>query len=231
MYGYEDWPLSNLFHLKEEFFSYETVGEVIKKFNEFPKDWASVIGCRLGDGHEFAMVRRVNGVPARVMDIYEHPLCLKRKDVLDAMEQLVRDLSIEYQLVYGIHPKRSVMAPMENPDYLDEYFENKVLSIRPDTRLKAYFASINELYLENDGWTDLEEFLKRYQYDAISRPETPVVKKLNVCYQLIGSGRIGKCDMSPVCYHNLMKKTKEYHLSFVDKKKPIEKQKYKEHER
>lgn len=202
---------------------YDTLEEAIKKFGECSKDWSTAIGCSVQGVHEVDLVHRVNGVPARVMDFYGMVNFQNRTDVHEAMNKLVKDLSIQYQMVFGIHPRRSVLAALEDPNYMDSYLKDKVLFIPKERRSTALFASMDEVYVQGQGWMETLEFLKAYPNDTYHDPHTPVVDMVNAHYMEMKTGYIGQCDMSPVSFKNMMEKTKEYHLSFADKKKPVEK--------
>ena len=200
-------------------YCYDTVEEAIKKFTELPNNWTTAIGCSFGNKHEIDLVQRVNEKPVRVMDFYGIKEFRERPDVNEAMEQLEKDLSIQYQLVFGIHPKRSVLAPLEEPEYLDSHLNSKVLFVSPRRRSNSFFASMNEVYVQGQGWMDVEEFLKVYPHDRYTNSHSPVVEKVNANYIEVGTNRIGQCDMSPISFKNMLEKTKMYHLSLEDKGK------------
>lgn len=203
---------------------YDNLEDAIKKFGDFPKEWTTAIGCSLQSVHEIDLVHRVNGEPVRVMDFYGIETFSKRTDIHESMNQLEKALSIRYQMVFGIHPRRSVLAPIEDPNYMDSHLKDKVLFISKNRRSTALFASINELYVQGEGWMEPEKFLKAYPNDAYHDPHSPVVEKVNANYMEIEKGWTGQCDMSPVSFKNMMQKTKEYNLSFADKKEPVDQQ-------
>lgn len=220
-YVYENLRASAMDGQGNNIHRYDDLDEAIDRFKELPDDWTTAIGCSIDRKEEIDLVHRVNGEAVKVMDFYGIDVFAKRKDLHEAMARLEDSLGLRYQRTFGIHPRKSVLSPIEPFGHIDKYMEDKILVIPKDSRSTHLLASINELYVEGKGWMEFMDFVKAYPNDSYTDPKAPVVTKVNATYLAYESDRIGQADMSPSSFVQLVKKTKEYNLSFEQDKRSI----------
>lgn len=69
------------------------------------------------------------------------------------------------------------------------------------------------MFEEGSGWVGYCDFLKKYPNDSYTDPYTPCISRVNANFVDVKTGRHGQADMTPTCFSNMVKKTKEYNLS------------------
>lgn len=200
-------------------YRYDTIEEAVNKFQELPNNWTTAIGCSFEGKHELDLVHRVNGEAVKIMDFYFIEVFVEREDVHKAMEQLVNELSIQKQFASGIHPRRTVLTELSDPEIKEGHLNNKVIFVPESRRSHSLYAGINEVYVEGEGWMDMKEFLDKYPDSTYENPYAPTVTQVNVQYKEVDSGRTGQCDVRASSMREFMQKSHIYQQEIEKKKR------------
>ena len=191
---------------KHELYRFEHLKDAIQKFNELPKEWTTAIGGSLNRVAEVDFVHRIVGEPVFVTDYERMDRFNGREDVMESLEILKRTLNIKNELLSGILPHISVLAPIDENKTLNSYYEGKVLSTRNGKHL---MESIDDAFVEGKGWMSFKDY-QNLNTNPYSNPYHPLVTSLNVKYMDPQTNYIGYMDISPRQYLMVEVQTKEY---------------------
>lgn len=215
-----EWTYYVIDHLPtmSNIYRFDTVEEAIAKFKDIPETSFSALGSSINNLRETDHIQRRNGEAVLVTDSdrTENPLWRNSEEIQAAIDKMVSDLKVRYELSTIIFGSRfpSIAIPLErNTEQVpNNYFNNKLLNPTQPDRL---LTSINELYVSGQGWIKLTDFID--QLDNC-RPQfigdgcnTLFVDTLNINYA-DQRGHWGQADLSPFDFRILKEKT-EKHLS------------------
>ena len=226
-YVYNDLRASRNGH-KSECTYYESLEEVIKKFNELPKEWTTAIGVSINNSYDLDVIQRREGEPMVVTDYEKTNNPDYQKVLIDVKDELVNVLHVDKELLFGIHPEISCACKLDNHLKLDLYFENKVLEpIDMEKQIQKYRKlsngdvdykslnwlknnnSIDEIHVQGKGWLQCSDFVKLNE-NPYQNAYNPVVNAINVKYRDTKTGEVGYADVLPRQFLLLKEKTKEY---------------------
>lgn len=188
-------------------YRYDSLEEAVSTFKGLPVTWTTALGCSIGRRQEIDLVQRINGEPVKVTDFLRMAAFRDREDVHAAMDNLLEELSVHYQMEHGILPRKAVLVPLASEERTYSEVNGKILA----------GDDFNEVYVEGDGWVKADDFRSKYNTSSYEDPKMPVVKFVNASYVELKTGRRGQLDTHPTGYLKLVDQTK-HHLQSLEER-------------
>ena len=179
-------------HVKYEVFRFDSLEKAIDKYNELPIEWTSAIGCSINRTAEIDIVHRIKGLSVFINDYKKLDSFKNREDMNDVISMLKKKLNIFYELISGIHPHVSIIAPMVDNPHLSLFLQNHVLIGRSDHLEDA----IDEVYVKDKGWIGKNEFVQLNTNQYLNSYH-PIVTQINVKSRNVNNQATEYMDITP----------------------------------
>lgn len=178
--------------VKYEVYRFDSLEKAIAKYKELPEEWTSAIGCSINLTAEIDVVHRIHGASVLVNDYKKIDSFRNREDMHDVISLLKKNLNITQELINGIHPYVSIIAPIVEKPYLSSFLQNRIL-IGRSAHLED---SIDEVFVQDKGWMEKKEFAQLNTNQYLNSYH-PIVTQINVKSRNVNDQSIEYMDISP----------------------------------
>ncbi len=214
---FDQWTYYVVDHLPSmaNIYRYDTVEEAIEKYKSLPEDQISAIGSSIFHTHELDLIQRRGGKSVLVMDyrLVEDDRWRYSTEIQDAIDRMIAELSVDHEMSSLFsgngYPSFIVELSRYRWHHPDHYFDDKLLL--PDDP-KDLLTSIQEVYVEGEGWLKRRDFLKLLE-DSRPGSNTEGLKpvfadRFNIHYVDM-RGRQGQADISPTHFRAVLNRTEK----------------------
>lgn len=178
---------------------YDTIEQAIGAFERIQSEhpnWTIALGGSINGVREIDYIHRRNGDNCLITDYQKLEAFKDSPEVKKAIETAMVALKVDWQVDHDL-TGNTILVPHEFGDCpLDSYLFD--MQLRPGSS-ENVLSSVQELFVEKEGWVDLSELKALAHFDNYESPRPPKVTAFNVAYEVRGSHsmRTGYVDVSP----------------------------------
>ena len=189
-------------HMKSAVYRFDYLNDAITKYNELPAHWTTALGLSLDGTCEVDIVHRIEGENALVNDYKNLDKFKNNPIALQAINETINKMNIQYEMFFEIHPNTSILSPIPRVSSDNSYFNNKLLNTKR--------SEINEVYVEGKGWLNFKDFCDLNKEGSYYNPHHPKVSFININYIEESTGYTGQGDLLPSQFLEMKQRTLDF---------------------